>query len=190
MKFFNNYTSIDKKFTNAIFCLLSLFYYSQNTPLKYGLKAGWNYSNINAIDNKGEPSGYISTGGEIYGGLALEKQIATHSYLQSGAIISYSYVITFIEFPFFYKHNILKQLSILGGPKLDYIPDKQYNHSLYFKKRLGVSANLGLDYQISKHFSLEGYYSKQLVKQYDDNILTFYDAKRNVYRIGLNYYFN
>jgi len=187
----NNKTnkSIEKFLLNALFSTLSIYTYSQNYPLKFGIKAGWNYSNVNAIDEKGEPSGYLSNGGELYGGIALEKQISEKSYIQSGFIASYTYVITFLELPIFYKYNFYKDFSVFIGPKLEYIPDEQYNHSLYFKRRLGASANLGIDYQISKHFIIEGYFSKQLVKQYDDNILTFYDAKRNVYRIGLAYYF-
>ncbi|GEN76240.1 PorT family protein [Chryseobacterium hagamense] len=173
----------------ALFLLSAVFTYSQKYPLKYGIKAGWNFSNIYAIDEKGEPSGYLSNGGELYGGLVLEKQITKRSYLQSGALVSYSYVITFVEAPFFYKYNFYKKLSVIGGPKLDYIPDEQYNHSLYFKRRMGVSANFGVDFEIFKKINIEVYYSKQLVKQYDDNILTFYDAKRDVFRIGVAYYF-
>ncbi|MBW7674227.1 outer membrane beta-barrel protein [Chryseobacterium chendengshani] len=189
MKYINCYKSSRRLILNALFLFSSALCFSQGYPIKCGIKAGWNYSNINAVDNVGEPSGYLSDGGEIYGGIALEKQFSEKSYIQSGFIASYTYVITFLEIPIFYKYNFYKNFSVFAGPKLDYIPDEQYNHSLYFKKRLGVSANLGIDYKISKHFTLEGYFSKQLVKQYNDNILTFYDAKRNVYRVGVNYYF-
>ncbi|WP_294268916.1 outer membrane beta-barrel protein [uncultured Chryseobacterium sp.] len=182
--------SFSKCYIIAWFSLLPILAYSQKYPLKYGITAGWNYSNINAVDEKGEPSGYLSNGGELYGGLILEKQISQKSYIQSGALVSYTYVITFIEIPLFYKYNFHKKFSIMGGPKLDYLPDEQYNHSIYFKRRFGVSVNLGLDYHIFKKFNIEGYYSKQLVKQFDDNILTFYDAKRDVYRIGITYFIN
>ncbi len=129
-------------------------------------------------------------GGELYGGITLEKQVSQKSYIQSGALVSYTYVITFIEIPLFYKYNFYREFSVIGGPKLDYIPDEQYNHSIYFKRRLGISANLGINYQIFKKFNLEGYYSRQFVKQYDDNILTFYGAKRDVYKVGITYFIN
>ena len=187
--YIKQYKSIEKKILNALFLFSFVLCYSQNYPLKIGVKAGWNYSNINAVDENGDRSGYLSNGGELYGGIALEKQISQKSYLQSGLVVSYSYVITFVEIPIFYKYNFFKDFSLITGPKIEYIPDEQYNHSIYFKKRLGFSANLGVDYKISEHFSVEGYLSKQFVKQYDDNILTFYEAKRNVYRLGLAYYF-
>lgn len=192
MMYTKSYKNIEKLFLNVLFLLSPFLCFSQGQdhPLKFGIKAGWNYSNINAIDNAGNPSGYLSTEGELYGGLALEKQITQKSYIQSGLIVSYSYVITFVEVPLFYKYNIYKRFSVIGGPKLEYIPDEQYNHSIYFTRRLGISATLGLNYKISKKFDAETYYSKQLVKQYNDNILTFYDAKRDVFRIGISYFFN
>jgi len=189
MRYINFYKRIEKFLLTTLLLFSFVLFFSQKYPVKFGIKAGWNYSNVNAIDEKGQPSGYLSNGGELYGGIALEKQISEKSYIQSGFIASYTYVITFLELPIFYKYNFYKNFSLFVGPKLDYIPDEQYNHSLYFKNRLGVSANLGIDYLISNHFTLEGYFSKQLVKQYDDNILTFYDAKRNIYRVGVTYYF-
>ncbi|WP_294283263.1 hypothetical protein [uncultured Chryseobacterium sp.] len=179
-----------KSYLTALFLLIAAFTYSQKYPMKYGITAGWNYSNVNAVDEKGEPSGYLSNGGELYGGITLEKQVSQKSYIQSGALVSYTYVITFIEIPLFYKYNFYREFSVIGGPKLDYIPDEQYNHSIYFKRRLGVSANLGINYQIFKKFNIEGYYSKQFIKQYDDNILTFYGTKRDVYRVGITYFIN
>lgn len=190
MMFIKIYKSTGKLFLSALFLFLSFLGFSQNYPLKFGVKAGWNYSNVNAIDENNEPSGYLSDGGELYGGIAIEKQIFEKSYLQSAFLVSYTHVITFLEIPLFYKHNFFKNFSLITGPKIEYIPDEQYNHLLYFKKRFGLSANLGIDYKISQHFNIEGYISKQFVKQYDDNILTYYNAKRNVYRIGLTYFFN
>lgn len=182
--------NFSKSFLIAIFFLLAVSIYSQKYKVKYGITAGWNYSNVYAIDEKGEPSGYLSNGGELYGGLALEKQITEKSYIMSGVAASYTYVITFVEISLFFKYNSFGKFSIIGGPKLYYIPDEQYNHSIYFKRRLGISGNLGIDYRIFKKLNIEGYYSKQFVKQFDDNILTFYNAKRDVCRIRLIYFLN
>ncbi|WP_165787341.1 hypothetical protein, partial [Chryseobacterium piscicola] len=88
MKCTNTSKSIEKKLLNALFLLLSIFAFSQDYHLKFGVKAGWNYSNVNAIDDKGEPSGYLSNGGELYGGIVLEKQISEKAYIQSGFIAS------------------------------------------------------------------------------------------------------
>ncbi len=75
MKCININKNIEGRFLNVLFFLFTIFTYSQKYPVKYGIKAGWNYSNVNAVDEKGEPSGYLSNGGELYGGITLEKQI-------------------------------------------------------------------------------------------------------------------
>lgn len=43
-----------------IFSFISIFTFSQNYPIQFGIKAGWNYSDVDAIDELGEPSGYLS----------------------------------------------------------------------------------------------------------------------------------
>ena len=73
------------------------------------------------------------------------------------------------------------------GPKLGYIPDEQYNGFNYFRRRMGIFADLGMDYQIQKKIYFEASFSKAFTKQYDDLILTFSDSKRNVYRVGVTY---
>ena len=147
---------IKKKFINirkiifSIIILNSILIFSQNYPSRYGMKGGWNYSNIDAVDNLGEKSGYISgIIDEVYVSMFLEKQISQKSYLQSGLLFSYTESVNFIELPLFYKYNFYKNFSFLIGPKIEYIPDKQYNNFYYFKNRFGLSANLGIDYSLS-----------------------------------------
>lgn len=190
MKCTNINKSIEKFLLNALFLLLSISAFPQDYPLKFGIKAGWNYSNVNAIDEIGKPSGYLSgIIDEAYGGFLIEKQISTKSYIQATPTVSYTDAVTFIELPVYYKYNFYKKFSLLVGPKLNYIPDEQYNNFYYFRKRLGVSGDIGIDYKISTHFTLEGTFSKGFTKQYDDLVLTFYEARRDVYRIGITYYF-
>lgn len=165
--------------------------YSQNYPIKYGVKAGWNYSDVNAIDKKGEPSGYLSDIiDEAYAGLVVEKQITSKSYIQLGALVSFTDRITFLELPVYYKYNFYKKFSFFVGPKLNYIPDSESSQPYHFRKRLGISGDIGIDYKLSSHFIVEANYSKGFTKQYDDLILTYYQARRDVYRIGISYYFN
>lgn len=190
MKCTNTSKSIEKKLLNALFLLLSIFAFSQDYHLKFGVKAGWNYSNINAIDEKGEPSGYVSDIlDEAYGGFVLQKQFSQKSYLESNILVSFTDRITFLELPVYYKYNFYKEFSLLGGPKLNYIPDNEISQPYKFKRRFGISVDLGIDFKISNHFTAEGIFSKGLTEQYDDLILTYYDARRDVYRLGIIYYF-
>ena len=186
-----NIRSIGGKTLNVLFLLIGGLLLSQKYPVRFGVKGGWNYSVVNAVDKEGQPSGYVSgIIAELYGGLALEKQLTPKSYIGSGVLVSFTDSVTFLELPVFYKYQFYKNFSFLAGAKLDYIPDEQYNTFFYFRKRFGISANIGIDYKISKRFTAEAYYSRGLVKQYDDLILEYYDSKRNVYRVGITYFFN
>src|SRR5690606_10227695 len=122
----------------VIFIIISNFVYSQNNNIRWGIQGGWNYSNVNAIDEKGEPSGYVSDIiDEVYGGVVLEKQFTSKSYFKTGILFSYTESVNFLELPIYYKNNFYKNFSFFIGPKLNYIPDVQNNNSYYFRKRLG-----------------------------------------------------
>jgi len=189
MKYIKFNKDIGGKFLNVLFLLLTIFTYSQKYPLIYGIKAGWNYSNVNAIDENGEPSGYLSNGGELYVGFSFQKQISKLSYIQSSIIVSYTDRVTFLELPIYYKLDFYKRFSLVAGPKLNYIPDSEESQPYYFRRRFGISGDLGLNYKISNHFTLEGSFSKGFTKQYDDLVLTYYQSRRDVYRIGIIYFF-
>lgn len=187
--FMNTSKNLEKLLLNALFLLLSISAFSQDYPLKFGIKAGWNYSNVNAIDEFGDHSGYLSNGGELYGGVSLEKQISEKSYFQTNLTVSYTDRITFLELSLYYKFKFYKQFALLLGPKLNYIPDDEISQPYYFRRRLGISGDVGIDYKLSNHFTVEGTFSKGFTKQYDDLVLTYYEARRDVYRIGVTYYF-
>lgn len=112
------------------------------------------------------------------------------SYIQLRTIVSYTDRVTFIEIPVYYKYNFYNNFSVFVGPKLNYIPDSESSQPYHFRRRLGIGGDIGIDYKISNHFTVEGSFSKGFTKQYDDLILTYYQARRDVYRIGLTYYFN
>ncbi|WP_170234713.1 outer membrane beta-barrel protein [Chryseobacterium hagamense] len=175
----------------TLFFLSSVFTYSQKYPLKYGIKAGWNYSNVNAVDEKGESSGYLSDIiDEAYAGFVFERQISEKSCIQSNLLISFTDRVTFLELPIYYKYNFYKRWSLIAGPKLNYIPDSEESQPYYFRRRFGISGDIGLNYEVSKHFVIEGCFSKGFTEQYDDLVLTYYNARRDVYRIGLIYFIN
>ncbi|GEN76239.1 outer membrane beta-barrel protein [Chryseobacterium hagamense] len=191
MKYIKFHKGIEGKSLNVLFLFLTIFAYSQKYPLKYGIKTGWNYSNVNAVDEKGEPSGYVSDIiDEAYAGFVLEKQVCVKSYIQTNLLISFTDRVTFLELPIYYKYNFYKRWSLIAGPKLNYIPDSEESQPYYFRRRFGISGDIGLNYEISKHFVIEGSFSKGVTRQYDDLVLTYYDARRDVYRIGLTYFIN
>lgn len=179
-----------KRFLIVFLLAISSIAYGQNNSIRFGIHAGWNYSNVNAVDEKGDASGYLSNGGEVYGGIVLEKELRSKSYIQLRALVSYTDRVTFIEMPVYYKYNFYHNFSVFAGPKLDYIPDSESSQPYNFRRRLGISGDLGVDYKISGHFTIEGSFSKGFTKQYDDLVLGYFEARRDVYRIGVTYFFN
>ncbi|WP_294283262.1 hypothetical protein, partial [uncultured Chryseobacterium sp.] len=89
-------TNYSNSYFNIALFLFTIFAYSQKYPFRYGIKAGWNYSNVNAVDEKNEPSGYLSDIiDEAYAGFVVEKQISEKSYIQSNLLISFTDRVTF-----------------------------------------------------------------------------------------------
>ncbi len=190
MKYINTNTGIWNRFFQILCLFTAGMFYCQNYPVKFGIKAGWNYSSVNAIDENGEPSGYLSDIiDEAYAGFLIEKQISVNSSVQVSSIVSFTESVTFIELPMYYRYNFYKNISVLVGPKLNYIPDEQFNNFYYFRRRLGISTDIGIDYKLSDHFTVEGTFSKGFTKQFDQLVLTYYGARRDIYRIGVTYYF-
>ncbi|MFC6268834.1 PorT family protein [Frigoriflavimonas asaccharolytica] len=153
---------------------------------KFGLKGGLNQSNIRALDNMGDKSGYIGT--ELYGGFVSEYHFDDSNAIQGSTIVSYTQAVTIIEIPIYYKYKLKKDFSIFAGPKLNYIPDPQGNSFYFFPNRLGISADIGVDYQILNNFFVEGSFSKGFTEQINQNALEYYNGKRDVLRLGLVYF--
>ncbi|CAD7802923.1 hypothetical protein CHRY9390_00998 [Chryseobacterium aquaeductus] len=104
MKYTNVNFRIRMRFIQVLCILIAGLIYSQDYPLKFGIKAGWNYSNVNAIDEFGEKSGYLSgIIDEAYGGFVIEKQISTKSYIQAAPTITFMDGVIFIELPVYFK---------------------------------------------------------------------------------------
>jgi len=132
---FKNYCRLKRNLSISLL-LISAITFSQDYSVRFGVKVGWNYSNVNAIDEFGQPSGYLSDIiDEAYAGILIEKQISPKSYLQISPTVSFTESVTFIELPMYYRYNVYKRFSVLVGPKLNYIPDEQYNNFYYFRKR-------------------------------------------------------
>ncbi|STA51377.1 Uncharacterised protein [Chryseobacterium carnipullorum] len=94
--------------------------------------------------------------------LFLEKQISEKAYIQSGFIASYTDAITFIELPVLYKYNFYKNFSVIAGPKINYIPDDETSQPYNFKRRFGISVDLGIDFKNFKSFHCGRHFFKRL----------------------------
>ncbi|WP_294286038.1 hypothetical protein, partial [uncultured Chryseobacterium sp.] len=84
---------------------------------------------------------------EAYAGFVVEKQISEKSYIQSNLLISFTDRVTFLELPIYYKYNFYKRFSLVIGSKLNCIPDSEESQPYYFRRRFGVSGDIGLNYK-------------------------------------------
>ena len=94
----------------------------------------------------------------------------------------------FIEIPAVLKYHINDKWSVFMGPKLDILlnGESTYNTYTHFKT-LGISADVGIQYNISKRFFIEARYSYSFSKQ-----ITFKNIpsiNRQTFRVGIGYRF-
>ncbi len=160
--------------------------YSQDDDLSFksktihGFKAGLNQSYLNTSSDNGY------SGLELYGGFFAETSLSRKISFQYELMYSYTDDISFLEIPLLLKYHLNDRWSFMAGPKLDVIANKSIEGAIY--EPLSVSISLGVQYDISKRFFVEGRYgfglSKQLIT--DSNSNTF---SRSTLRLGVGYRF-
>ena len=179
---------INKNLCLIFFLVVPCLLFSQvDSDLNFGVKLGYNNSDMIGEDSLGEKTGYL--GNEIYGAFFLEKNLSEKNSLKAEFLFSYTDDYHFIEIPLHYKHKIFKNLYAFGGPKFDFLLDSDENEPYEFNN-FGFSLDLGLQYDLSSRFFVEMRYSfgftEMLIKDY---WLDINDAKRNTFRIGVGYKF-
>lgn len=152
------------------------------------LKGGINRTEIVGVDQNGEETGLV--GIQIFGGILLETKIRNNLFIEEGLIFSYTDDYHYLEIPVELKIKMEENLLIKFGPKLDFILDNiEENSTFYYFKPFGVSANIGLEYNLNKSFLVDLNYSKGFVEQVNYKILDINNGKRNVIRLGLGFKF-
>lgn len=147
----------------------------------FGFKAGFNRSHVKGKETDGDKTGYI--GGEVYGGLFIEIMMSRQVNIGSELLFSWTDDYHFIEVPIHLKVTVARGWNIFAGPKFDFLMDP--SDDLYKFKNFGMSADLGLQYNITRRFFAEIRQSIGLTEQITDIGLDINNAKRNTSRIGL-----
>jgi len=94
----------------------------------------------------------------------------------------------FIEIPFVLKYHVNKKWSIFAGPRLDILlNDKSTYATDVHLKTFGVSADVGIQYEISKKLFIEARYSHRFTNQIEFG--GFDATNRRTFRIGVGYRF-
>lgn len=145
---------------------------------KFGFKAGYNGSDISGVETNGAKTGYV--GGELYGAFFGDSEISKRLNLGYELLVSWTNDYHFVEIPVHLKYNFTHKWSTFAGPKLDFLADaiNQY-------KKFALSAEAGVQYNISRRFFGEARYARGLTRQVNDPFLDINRATRNTMRVGI-----
>ena len=137
----------------------------QKSTTVFGIKGGLNQSYIGGLDNSG--------GLSYYGGLFAETRLSKRWSIQNELLFSkvedYNVTISngtstfrndllLFEVPIHLKYHISDKWSVFAGPKLSFLADG-------IAENVGLSIEVGVQYNISKRFFIETRYSNDLFDQ-------------------------
>ena len=195
-----------------IILLIALLYSveaeSQSQKFKFGIRGGFNYSNITNLTSNYKFGGF----GGVFGELALTKHYAlqpelsfsqqgttnakkiTNSNTQSYYTISYEDIdINYISIAVVNKFTFADKINLLVGPSIDFLTVNKYG----LNSNPDLSIVVGFGIKLTDNFSLEARFKKGIVDVVDygeyqtsDNFL-FGDYNTNVlFQLGATYTFD
>jgi hypothetical protein len=148
---------------------------------RFGFKAGFNRSNVKGKETDGDKTGYI--GGEVYAGFFTEIMVGKQFNIGSECLFSWTDDYHFVEVPVHLQFSFARNWSVFAGPKLDFLLDS--SDEFYRFKNFGISADMGVQYNILRNLFAEIRQSIGFTEQITDVALDINNAKRNTSRIGL-----
>lgn len=158
--------------------------HKKTVTTRFGFKGGFNRSHIKGVETDGDRTGYI--GGELYGAFFGDTRLNETLSLGYEFLFSWTDDYHFVEIPLHLKYNFYDKWSAFAGPKLDILVDNDGDAGGNYQfKTFGVSAELGVQYNITRAFFAETRYAKSFTEQVTDFVLDINNGKRNTFRIGL-----
>ena len=155
--------------------------------LTFSIKGGYNHSVIKGFETNGSKTGFI--GSTIYGAFVIEKGITESKFINTALLFSWVNDWNFIEIPFHYRQKLNKEISLFIGPKLDLAADKFDKTKESTSKFLGISAEIGGQYNFSVHVFAETEYSIGITRSFNDEFFDINGGRRDNFRIGVGYCF-
>lgn len=144
----------------------------------FAIKAGVNESSVSSVYRSGGTRNYFA-------GIDFNYNLTSKLSLTSGATYTKNGNYYFIQVPLWVKYNITKKLKAFAGARLDIMINDNNHYYNYRKNNIGTSLNFGLEYDISKHFFIQGYYSfsteKYTIADYKNQLLNI--------QVGIGYKF-
>ena len=155
--------------------------------LTFSFKGGYNHTVINGYETNGIKTGF--TGSTIYGAFVIEKGITESKFFNTALLFSWVNDWHFLEIPFHYRQKLNRKTSIFAGPKVDLAADKFDKTKESTSKLLGISAEIGAQYNFSMHVFAETEYSIGISRSFNDTSFDINSGRRDNFRIGIGYYF-
>lgn len=169
-------------------CIFSVSCFAQRQfKTSIGFKGGFNHSVIRGYDSYAQKSGFI--GNSVYGSLFSEIELNKKWELGTELLFSFTDDNHFIEIPVHFKRKLADKWSFFLGPKLDIIVDNDeddgYVTRRYKFKTVGVSPEVGIQFNFIKRLFAELRYSRGIMPQIDDYSFDYYEGKRSTFRAGI-----
>ncbi|WP_299675230.1 porin family protein [uncultured Dokdonia sp.] len=105
---------------------------------------------------------------EFHGGLFAETRLSKHWSIQNELNVSYGGVGNIsLGVPIFIKYHFTDKFSVFGGPRLDVDISRgfitQFNDPTRLPSPVGLSAEIGAQYNITKRFFVEARYNYSII---------------------------
>ncbi len=168
-------------------CMATELFAQKENKLNFGIKGGMNRIHIKGYESNGQKTGFIGT--TIYGALFTKFNIGSTTFLETEILFTWVNDWHFIEVPFHIKQMLNKKVGIFLGPKLDFAADRLDSTKQSKSDILGLSMEVGTQYNFSKRIFAEGRYSIGLSQQFRDESFDINNGKRNNLRFGFGFRF-
>lgn len=176
-----------KNTITGICLLFSAIAFSQSEAItNFGLKAGYNRSDVTGEQTNGEPTGYL--GSEAYIGLFSESKLSENWFLGNEITFSFTDTYHYLEMPVFVKVRLFERWKVFAGPRLDFIITN-YDSSAYEFNTFGYSVEAGVEFKINRKSFIELRYAIGLKEQINDFFFDINNGSRNTFRIGIGFRF-
>lgn len=157
------------------------------TTLQFGFKGGLNHTTINGVETNGSKTGF--TGTSAYMGFYGIIPVGKATQLQTEALFSWINDWNFIEVPVHIRQTLSKRWSAFLGPKLDIAADRFDKKDGNTSGLLGVSAETGIQFSLTKKIFFESRYSIGITRQFRDAGFDINEGRRNNFRFGVGLQF-
>ena len=172
------------KKTLLLFAFISVSFYGFSQDALYGVRVGYNISNLDFEDDFATAVEHTHRNGFSIGffaeyGLSKKVSIAPEIQFSAEGAKEEALRIDYIQMPIFFKFKVSDNLAVGLGPQVS-LKGHEFEDNL---KNLAFSGIGGLEYMISDEFFLDARYSYGFSNIFDDKVGI--EAKNTNIQLGL-----